>query len=119
MPIVTLNQSSKTVNLGAAGSDHPLVFQFFDQLPEAKRDEAFHRALVIGVMALLEDRIAAFLSRTENELGTHLEALKLLYDRRRLLEARAPAGGVIGEQEVYGRIGEFLRKTDGRTTTSA
>ena len=111
MPVVTLNQAARTVNLGAVGSDHPMVFQFFDQLPEVKRDEAFHRALVIGVMALMEDRIAAFLSRTENELGTHLEALKLLYDRRRLIEAKAPAGGVMGEQEVYSRLEKFFEKS--------
>jgi hypothetical protein len=110
MPAITLNQAEKSVHLSNVSTDHPLVFDFFNQLPEVNRDEAAQRALVIGVMALMEDRISAFLSRTENELGTHLESLKLLYDRRRLIEARAPAGGVAGEEEVYNRLKQFFEK---------
>jgi hypothetical protein len=111
MTAITLNQAEKSVQLSNVSTDHPLVFDYFNQLPEAKRDEAAQRALVIGVMALMEDRISAFLSRTENELGTHLESLKLLYDRRRLVEARAPAGGVAGEEEVYTRLKQFFEKS--------
>lgn len=110
MPLVTLSHADKTVRFGDVSSDHPLVYRFFDDLPEGRRDEELNRALVIGVMALMEDRIASFLARTENELGTHLESLKLLYDRRRLVEARSVAGGVAGEQEVHNRLGEYLQK---------
>jgi hypothetical protein len=106
MSTVKLDQTSKTVKLNAS-TQHPLVFTFFDQLPETKREEEYQRALVIGVMALMEDRIAAFLSRTENELGTHLESLKLLYDRRRWEESRTAAGGIIGEKEVYDQLEKF------------
>lgn len=110
MPVITLSHSDKTVRFGNASSDHPLVYRFFGDLPENRREEELNRALVIGVMALMEDRIASFLARTENELGTHLEALKLLYDRRRLVEARAVAGGVVGEQEVHNRLIDYLQK---------
>ncbi len=113
MPVITLSHADKTVHFGNASSDHPLVYRFFDDLPEGRREEELNRALVIGVMALMEDRIASFLARTENELGTHLGALKLLYDRRRLVEARAVAGGVAGEQEVHNRVSEYLQKAGG------
>jgi hypothetical protein len=108
MPIVSLNQATRSVNLANAKTNHPLVFQFFDQLPEERREEEFERALVIGVMALMEERIAAFLARTENELGTNLEALKRLYERRQWVEARAAAGGVAAEKEIHNRIKDFL-----------
>lgn len=108
MPIISLNHGTKSVQLTDAKTDHPLVYQFFNELPESSRDAELQRALVIGVMALMEDRIAAFLSRTENELGTNLEALKKLYDRRQLVEANAAAGGVTGEREIHNRIKNFL-----------
>ena len=81
MAIAKLDQQSKTVRFSEFEVSHELIFKYFDRLPETKRDAALTRALQIGVVALLEDRIAAFLARTENELGTELEALKLIYEQ--------------------------------------
>ena len=78
MAIITLDQSKKAINIAECSVEHPLIFKYFDDLPEKQRDDEFKRALQIGVIALMEDRFAAFLNRTEGELGTQLEALKLI-----------------------------------------
>lgn len=37
------------------------------------------RALYMGVLAQLEDRLASFLAKTESELGARLEGLKQIF----------------------------------------
>ena len=81
MAIIKLDQKNKALNISDCSIEHPLIFKYFDDLPEKQRDDEFKRALQIGVIALMEDRFAAFLSRTESELGTQLESLKLIYER--------------------------------------
>jgi len=81
MAIIKLDQQTKNVNISECAIEHTLIFKYFDDLPEKQRDDEFKRALQIGVIALMEDRFAAFLSRTEGELGTQLESLKLIYER--------------------------------------
>lgn len=54
-------------------------------LPEDKRDESLTRAIYIGVLAMKEDRLAAFLAKTQNELGTELEHLKQIFDLKQQL----------------------------------
>ena len=101
MPIVSLDQKNATVEFGAFTDNRSLIFKFFDQLPAAQRDEALLKALNIGVIALLENRIATFLARTENELGTELEALKLLYERNVTAKEKSIQIGAEAETRVY------------------
>ncbi len=70
MAIIKLDQKNKALNIADCSIEHPLIFKYFDDLPEKQRDDEFKRALQIGVIALMEDRFAAFLNRTEGELGT-------------------------------------------------
>ena len=78
---ITLDQQSKTVRLSDFEVSDERIFKYFDSLPEYQRDEALISALQIGVPDLPVDRIATFLARPENELGTKLEALKLIYEQ--------------------------------------
>ena len=48
------------------------------------------RALYIGVLALMEDRISAFLAKTTNELGTELESLKMIFEMKRSCFIKLP-----------------------------
>ena len=108
MGFLSIDQQSKTVKIEAMGIQHSLVFKYFDGLPESKREAEFLRALQIGVVAVMEDRIAAFLARTENELGTHLESLKLIYERTVTAKEKTTQSGVDAEQVVYQKVQQFL-----------
>ena len=59
-----------------------LVYHFFVSLPENERETALLRAIRIGVLATMEDRFSAFLSKTTDDLGVQLENLKLLFDMK-------------------------------------
>jgi len=107
--MLSIDHLSKTVKLQTMEIEHPLIFSYFENLPEAKRDEAFKRALQIGVVAMMEDRIAAFLARTENELGTHLESLKLIYERTVTAKEKTTQSGVDAEQVVYQKVQQYLK----------
>ena len=75
---VKLDQSKKTVTIQGLVLEQRLVFEYFDKQPDASRDGLAAKALLLGVLALSEERLAAFLSRTTNTLGTELEQLKFL-----------------------------------------
>ena len=108
MAIISLNHESKLLSIGETTFDHPLIFAYFSGLPASNRDEAFKRALQIGVVALMEDRIATFLSRTENELGTQLESLKLIYDRNVTAKQKTSQSGLEAEGVVYQKVSKYL-----------
>ncbi|WP_341703303.1 hypothetical protein [Ferrovibrio sp.] len=74
------------------------------------RDEQFHKALYIGVLALMEDRLSSFLSKTANELGTELESLKLIFDMKKELFYRTSVKGVLAEEDIASFLAEFLAK---------
>ena len=108
MGFLSIDQRSKAVKIEAMEIKHPLVFKYFDGLPESRRESEFLRALQIGVVALMEDRIATFLSRTENELGTQLESLKLIYDRNVTAKQKTSQSGLEAEGVVYQKVSKYL-----------
>ena len=112
MSLIKLNQNEKSVLIAEQSIQHPLIFKYFDNLPEKERDDAFKRVLQIGVVALMEDRIAAFLSKTENELGTQLESLKLIYERNVKAKENTPASGISAEGEVFVQIRQYLDREE-------
>lgn len=103
---LSLNQKLKRVEISGFELDNEIVFNYFDKLPASERDEKFIRAIYIGVLALMEDRISAFLSKTSNELGTELESLKMIFEMKKELFYKTTIKGVLAEDE----IAEFLNK---------
>ena len=85
MSTLKLNQKSQRVEISSFEIDNPLLFSYFNSLPSKERDNALSKAIQIGVLALKEDRLSAFLSSTANELGTELENLKMLFDLKQEL----------------------------------
>lgn len=81
-----------------------LVYRFFDSLPEAEREAALLRAIRIGVLATMEDRFSAFLSKTTDDLGVQLENLKLLFDMKQEVFHKTAIKGVAAENDIL----EFL-----------
>ena len=102
--MLRINQQLKRVEIKEFEIDNQIVFNYFDNLPASERDEKLLRAIYIGVLALMEDRISAFLSKTSNELGTELESLKMIFEMKKELFYKSTIKGVLAEDE----IAEFL-----------
>lgn len=104
MSTIKLNQQLSRVEIKEFEIENTIVFNYFNNLPTNERDEKLLRAIYIGVLALMEDRISAFLSKTSNELGTELESLKMIFEMKKELFYKSTIKGVLAEDE----IAEFL-----------
>ncbi len=104
--MLKLNQQLKRLEIESFEIENQIVFNYFDNLPANERDERLLRAIYIGVLALMEDRISSFLSKTSNELGTELESLKMLFEMKRELFYKSTIKGILAEDE----IAEFLNQ---------
>ncbi len=106
MSTIKINQKLKRVEIKEFEIENQIVFNYFDNLSASERDEKLLRALYIGVLALMEDRISSFLSKTSNELGTELESLKMIFEMKKELFFKSTIKGVLAEEE----IAEFLNQ---------
>ena len=104
MSIIKFNQKLNRLEINSFEISNEIVFNFFNNLPVDERDEKFFRAIYIGVLALMEDRISAFLAKTTNELGTELESLKMIFDMKKELFYKTTIKGSLAEDD----IAEFL-----------
>jgi hypothetical protein len=104
MSTIKINQQLKRVEIKEFEIENTIVFNYFNNLPVLERDEKLLRVIYIGVLALMEDRISAFLSKTSNELGTELESLKMIFEMKKELFYKSTIKGVLAEDE----IAEFL-----------
>lgn len=111
MASINLNQQLKRVEVKSFEIENPIVFNYLNNLPSSERDEKFLRAIYIGVLALMEDRLSAFLSKTSNELGTELESLKMIFDMKQELFYKSTIKGVLAEDEIARFLNEhFLER---------
>ncbi|WP_346864098.1 hypothetical protein [uncultured Draconibacterium sp.] len=104
--MLKINQRLKRVEIKEFEVENQIIFNYFDNLPVAERDQKLLRAIYIGVLALMEDRISAFLSKTSNELGTELESLKMIFEMKKELFYKSSIKGILAEDE----IAEFLNQ---------
>jgi len=108
MATIKINQKLKRIEIQKFEIDNHIVFNYFDNLPLKERDEKLVRALYIGVLALMEDRISAFLSKTSNELGTELESLKMIFEMKKELFYKSTIKGVLAEDEIAEFLNEYF-----------
>ena len=104
--MLQLNQQLKRVEISNFEIENQVVFNYFDNIPASERDGKLLRAIYIGVLALMEDRISSFLSKTSNELGTELESLKMIFEMKKELFYKSTIKGVLAEDD----IAEFLNQ---------
>jgi hypothetical protein len=104
MATIKINQQLNRVEISNFEIENQIVFNYFDKLSSSERGEKLIRAIYIGVLALMEDRISSFLSKTSNELGTELESLKMVFDMKKELFYKSSIKGALAEDE----IAEFL-----------
>lgn len=64
MAHIKLNQGLRRIEVSKLEIENDLAFEHFDRLPADQRDAEFVKALYIGVLALRQDRLAAFMART-------------------------------------------------------
>ncbi len=102
--MLKINQQLKRVEISNFEIENQIVFNYFDNQPAHERDEKLLRAIYIGVLALMEDRISSFLAKTNNELGTELESLKMIFEMKKELFYKSTIKGILAEDE----IAEFL-----------
>lgn len=108
MSIVNVDQDTSTIKISKFDIDNQIVYNYFNKLPAADRDEAFTKAMYIGVLAMMEDRISAFLAKTNNELGTELESLKMLFDFKKEMFYKTSMKGLAAEDDVADYLNKFV-----------
>jgi hypothetical protein len=104
--MLKINQQLKRIEIKEFEIENQIVLNYFDNLPANERDDKLLRAIYIGVLALMEDRISSFLSKTSNELGTELESLKMIFEMKKELFYKSTIKGTLAEDE----IAEFLNQ---------
>jgi len=87
-----------------------LVYRYFDSLPETEREASLLRAIRIGVLATMEDRFSAFLSKTTDDLGVQLENLKLLFDMKQEVFHKTAIKGVAAENDILEFLEVYLER---------
>ena len=108
MSTIKLNQQLKRLEIQEFEIENSIVFNYFDNLPINERDEKLLRAIYIGVLAMMEDRISAFLAKTNNELGTELESLKMIFEMKKELFYKSTIKGVLAEDEIAEYLNTFF-----------
>lgn len=106
--MLRINQQLKRLEIREFEIENQIVFNYFDNLPATERDEKLLRAIYIGVLALMEDRMSAFLSKTSNELGTELESLKMIFDMRKELFYKSSIKGILAEDEITDFLNQYF-----------
>lgn len=99
-----IDHKLQRVQVGSFEISDELVYRYFDSLPETEREAALLRSIRIGVLATMEDRFSAFLSKTTDDLGVQLENLKLLFDMKQEVFHKTAIKGVAAENDIL----EFL-----------
>jgi len=108
MGIININQQLKRIEIKEFEIENEIVFNFFNNLSASERDEKLFRAIYIGVLALKEDRISAFLAKTQNELGTELESLKMIFEMKKELFYKSTIKGILAEDEIAEFLNNFF-----------
>lgn len=110
MSTLKINQKLKRVEVQKFELDNEIVFNYFDNLPASERDEKFIRALYIGVLAMMEDRLSSFLAKTNNELGTELESLKMIFEMKKELFYKTTIKGSLAEEDIAEFMNQYFKE---------
>ena len=108
--MISLNQQLKRVEISNFEIENQIVFNYFDNLPAIERDEKLLRAVYIGILALMEDRISSFLAKTNNELGTELESLKMIFEMKKELFYKSTIKGILAEDEIAEFLNNYFKE---------
>jgi hypothetical protein len=108
--MIKLNQQLRQIELKSLNIGNDIVFDYFDKLPKDQYQEHLLKAIYIGVLAMMEDRFSAFLSKTQNELGTELENLKRIFDLNTELFYKSTIKGVAAEEDIVSFLNAYFQE---------
>lgn len=109
MQKIKIDHKNKTVILEEGLIlDNQLIYEYFSKLPLEEREEAFFKALYIGTLALVEDRLAEFLAKTKSELGAQLEYLKVIFEIKKEIFYKTTVKGRLIEQQVLEALNNYF-----------
>lgn len=108
MNIININQKQEKLEIRSFEISNEIVFNYFNSLLSNERDERFLKAIYIGVLALMEDRISAFLAKTTNELGTELESLKMIFEMKKELFYKTTMKGSLAEEDIADFLNNYF-----------
>ena len=111
--IVSLDQQNNRVKIAAFELENPIVFEYFSKRAAEEYDDILLRALYIGILALQEDRLASFFAKTENELGTHLESLKAIFEMKKEIFFKTAVKGMAAENDIIDFLNDDFFKRRG------
>lgn len=109
MAHIKLNQGLRRIEVSKLEIENELAFEHFDKLPADQRDAEFVKAFYIGVLALRQDRLSSFMAKTNNELGTELETLKMMYEMKAELFAKSTVKGVEAEFDIAEYLADLAK----------
>jgi hypothetical protein len=98
--MIKLNQQLKQVEIKDLNIGNDIVFDYINKVPKEDYQNVILKAIYIGVLAMMEDRFSAFLSKTQNELGTELENLKRIFDLNQELFYKSTIKGQAAEEDI-------------------
>lgn len=110
MGILSLSIKKERVEINGFEIDNAVVFEYFNSLPASDRDSKLLKAIYIGVLALMEDRISSFLAKTSNELGTELESLKMIFEMKQEIFFKSSVKGGNAEEEIAGFLSHYFEE---------
>lgn len=110
MSIIKLNNQLHRIEIKDFEIQNEIVFNYFNNLSVNERDDKLLRAIYIGVLALMEDRISAFLAKTQNELGTELESLKMIFEMKKELFFKSTIKGTMAEDEIASFLNNYFQE---------
>lgn len=111
MGILSLSKKRGRIEFNQFELDNPIVFEYFNSLPVADRDSKLLKAIYIGVLALMEDRVSSFLAKTSNELGTELESLKMIFEMKQEIFFKSSVKGANAEEDIVNFLIQYFEKS--------
>ena len=107
--MIKLNQQLRQVEVKNLNVNNEIVFDYFHKVPKEDYQNQSLKAVYIGVLAMMEDRFSAFLSKTQNELGTELENLKRIFDLNKELFYKSTLKGTAAEGDVVSFMNTYFK----------
>ena len=107
--MIKLNQQLRQVEVKNLNVNNEIVFDYFHKVPKEDYQNQLLKAIYIGVLAMMEDRFSAFLSKTQNELGTELENLKRIFDLNKELFYKSTLKGTAAEEDVVSFMNTYFK----------
>jgi len=109
---ISLDQQLKRIRIKDLEIEHEPAFQHFHRIRKEDYETELLRALKLGVLALEQERISAFLARTQDQLGLELETLKARLEAETNYYSQTAVKGRDAEDGILTHLKRFARQAE-------